>query len=176
MSSSDERTLIQAEKAQVMLQVSSFYEKMTSPKKALAWDLIPFASDRERRSELKDVRTLDIAEYAEDDKAPRGDLVDVTQRIAEVYPLTLTDKRLILYYYKGMPKKSIIAFPMKYAKSVSEVKYLLAKHLEIEFEGQKQDQNIIHFKIWIMLKDRQSWLSKLNQLITEQHAPNTGSH
>jgi hypothetical protein len=164
--SSEERTVIKAEKAVVLLRPSKSL-------KTFALGLLPFGigEDVQYRAWQKGLKESDVSRHTRECEEPEyGDLTDITNKYVLVQPLTLTNRNLILSYNKGLKKKRnlVLRIHLEYLKSVQE-KRMPRKNLELKFEARGKVGNLVSFDILLMkLSDSQAWLGKINQLIAER--------
>jgi len=163
---SEERTIIEANKAAVLVQPTR-EEMMTS----IAGSMIGPGDYWQRQAFIKSLRESDVLRHTLDGREIEyGDIADITNKVVIAQPLTLTNRNLIVSYKKGLIKKKnlVVIIPLEYAVFVKEARRS-GKHLEIRFEVSRQGGDVVFFDLWLMsLSDRQAWLDKLNQLIVEK--------
>lgn len=175
---SEERTIIKADKAGVGIQPLK-EERMTA-----VWDL-GGGEYRLRQNLIKSLRESELSKHTQESsrEVEYGDFADIALKLVGAQPLTLTDRNLIISYQKGLwkiflrkvlrkPKsdtRALFIIPLKYAVFAEEKGR--PRHLEIRFDVPTKGGDVVLFDLWLTglsSGDRQSWLDKLNQVITEQ--------
>lgn len=166
LSSSEEVTLIKADKAWVGLHLIPEEQRIFVDRTIIGVGWLS-----QFQAFLRSLRESGVLKHYDNGRQIEyGDIADLARgRGISTESLTLTNRNLIVSYKKGLLKKRdlTIMLSMEYAVFVQEKKR--PKRLEMRFQMSKEDGDLVFFDLWLTrLGDTKVWLERLDELIAER--------